>query len=243
MPSTGKDLPQIAIVIPTLNERKTLPSTIASCRQGFNIELLIVDGGSTDGTADIAREAGVRVLTGKRGRGTQLNLGAQKSRSNTLLFLHADTLLPSGFDEEVKKTLSLPGVVLGAFRLRTDFESISMRIVELIVNFRSRFLQMPYGDQAFFVKRKDFINLGGFAEIPLMEDFEFARRARKHGSIRLASSHVITSGRRWKELGVWQTTIWNQLFILGFLLGISPEKIYSRYRQATRDRKSRKISQ
>lgn len=226
--------PKISIIIPALNEEQSLPATIASCHNSPDTEILIVDGGSTDATRTVARESGALLLTSEQGRGIQLNCGARQARSPILLFLHADTVLPPDFERDVITTLSSPEITLGAFKLRTDLDRFSMRIVERIVNIRSRFLHMPYGDQALFIKRQDFFSLGGFAEIPLMEDFEFVRRVKKHGKVALVNNHVLTSGRRWRDLGIWRTTFSNQITVLRYLLGVSPESLASSYRESKR---------
>jgi GT2 family glycosyltransferase len=137
--------------------------------------------------------------------------------------------LPERFDERVRDILARPGVVAGAFRLRIDGSRRAFRFIEWAVNLRSRWLQMPYGDQAIFLRADTFHRLGGFPEIPIMEDFEFMRRLRRHGKIAIASASAITSARRWEKLGPWKTTWINQRIILGYHLGISPETLVQWY--------------
>jgi len=158
-----------------------------------------------------------------------MNAGAAAASGSILLFLHADTRLPPGFDSAVRSALEEPGVVAGAFRLRIGAPGGSLRIIERAVAIRSRVLRMPYGDQGIFVRNETFHELGGFPELPVMEDFEFVRRLRRRGKIRIVSLSAITSGRRWRELGPWRTTWINQKVILGYYLGISPERLAAWY--------------
>lgn len=164
-----------------------------------------------------------------------MNLGALSATGNILLFLHADTRLPQSFDKMVYHALSAPECdkqpVAGAFALSIDAPLQSLRVVEWGVNWRSRWLQMPYGDQAIFIKSSVFHQIGGFPDLPIMEDFELMRRLRQQGRIALISVPVVTSARRWLKLGVWQTTLINQLTIAAYFLGIPPQQIARWYHQ------------
>lgn len=221
----------IAIIIPVLNEAATIGKTLTELQQHSAIEVIAVDGGSTDNTVEIARQIGVKVIAvvGKS-RAAQMNAGAKIARGNILLFLHADTQLPPNFVALVRKTLKQPGVIAGAFELAIAGEAKSLRWIELLVKWRSHLLSLPYGDQAIFITKQAFNKLGGYAELAIMEDFEFVRRAKKQGKIAIAPAAVTTSGRRWQKLGVWQTTLINQLIILGYYSGISPAKLSNFYR-------------
>lgn len=224
----------ISVIIPTLNEANYLPRTFDSLRGAEDIETIVVDGGSCDGTLGIAKHADCRILRTPPSRAGQLNAGAQSASGSILLFLHADTRLPSDFDSAVQTTLNEPGVVGGAFRLRIDAPGRSLRLVERAVGVRSRLLQMPYGDQGIFVNKKTFHELGGIPDLPIMDDFEFVRRLRRRGEIRIASTAVLTSGRRWQQLGAWRTTWVNQKIILGYYLGISPNRLAAWYHGTVR---------
>lgn len=222
----------ISIIIPVLNEAGVIEKTLGQLIQYPALEIIVVDGGSTDNTVAIAqRTAKVKVITviGK-GRAGQMNAGAKLAQSNILLFLHADTQLPDNFVELIKDTLQQTRVIAGAFELAIDGAGQPLRLVELLVKVRSRLFSLPYGDQAIFVTQQAFIKLGGFADLPIMEDFEFVQRAKKTGRIAIAPGAVITSGRRWQKLGVWQTTLINQLIIAGYYCGISPAKLGQFYR-------------
>ena len=216
---------RISIIIPTLNEAEHLSLALESTVRAINVERLVVDGGSTDGTLKLARERGARVLEPGLGRARQMNAGARIAGGQILLFLHADTRLPEGFDERVRDVMTQPGVTAGAFKLRIDGASRSLRIIERAANWRSRRLQLPYGDQAIFVEKNLFHQIGGFPEIPIMEDFELICRLRKRGRIVIAPDPITTSARRWKQLGTWQTTLLNQAIILAYYLGVAPSRI------------------
>lgn len=217
---------KISIVIPVLNEAHQLPNILSI--QATDIEVIVVDGGSQDKTVEIAQSFGAKVLHSDPGRATQMNTGAAIATGEILLFLHADTRLPKGFDRMIRKTL--PSAIAGAFQLKIDATLRGIRLIEWGINGRSRYLQLPYGDQAIFLRTKTFHEIGGFPSLPIMEDFEFVRTLRQLGKIAIVSSPVITSGRRWQKFGVLRTTIVNQIVIFAYLLGVSPRRIQSWYR-------------
>ena len=221
--------PQISIIIPALNEEKTIAKTIDSVNDGFNVEVIVVDGGSSDKTVYEAKSAGAQIIKSQPPRSSQMNKGAEEAKGEILLFLHADTILPSGYELTVRGTLDYPEICAGAFHFKLDEESPSLSRSEKLANFRSEILKMPYGDQGIFLKKSLFDEVGGFPEMPIMEDFEFVRRVRKYGDIFTAPFPAITSDRRWKERGVLKTTTINQLMIVGYYLGISPEKLRKWY--------------
>ena len=219
----------ISIIIPVLNEAEIIQSILNELQQHSQVEVIVVDGGSQDNTVAVAIQTGVKVISvPQKGRAAQMNAGANIARGDILLFLHADTKLPSNFVELVIKTLEPDSVIAGAFELAIDGEAKSLRWIELLVKMRSRLFSLPYGDQAIFVSKRAFINSGGFADLPIMEDFEFIKRIGK--GIAIAPATVTTSGRRWQKLGVWKTTLINQAIIVGYYLGISPTKLSDFYR-------------
>ena len=222
---------RISIIIPSFNEADEIGHAVASALQGRGVEVLVVDGASTDGTIEVARREGARVLQAERGRASQMNAGAQAARGDVLLFLHADTRLPSGFEEPVRASMAGRQVVAGAFRLVIDAPSAALRLIAAGANWRARRLQMPYGDQAIFLSSELFRSLGGYADLPFMEDFEFVRRLRRHGRIELLAEAVRTSPRRWRQVGTWRTTLINQLAIAAYLAGASPARIAGWYRR------------
>lgn len=191
-----------------------------------------MDGGSHDDTVQIAQSLSVKVLTAPNGRARQMNMGAKAATGDILLFLHADTFLPARFDAMVRTALATSrGPVAGAFKLRINAPLWSLRLIETGVNWRSRWLQMPYGDQAIFLKSAIFHAIDGFPELTIMEDFELMCRLRQLGRIVIIPVPVLTSGRRWLRLGVFKTTLINQLVIIAYLLGVPVERIARWYRR------------
>jgi len=216
-----------------------LAATLANIQLALNVEVIVVDGGSQDDTVQIAHSFGAKVLSAPAGRACQMNFGAKAASGDILLFLHADTRLPAKFDAMVAKALfaasksNFPkkAPVAGAFELRIDAPLLSLRLIEIGVNWRSRWLQMPYGDQAIFLKSQVFYDIGGFPDLPIMEDFELMLRLKRLGRIAIIPEPALTSGRRWQKLGVLKTTLINQGAIIAYLLHIPPQQIAWWYRQ------------
>ncbi len=228
---------KLSIIIPVLNEAAIIGALLQDLRSRSQAEIIVVDGGSTDETVAIAKDSGVKVLVTTGGRGRQMNLGAAIAEGNVLLFLHADTQLPPDFETQIGQILissvhtKSHSPTAGAFHLKIDAPLWSLRVIEWGVEMRSRICQLPYGDQALFLSKDVFERMGGFSDLPIMEDFEFVCRLRKSGYIVLAPTAVKTSARRWLRRGAVQTTLMNQGMILGFWLGISPEKLRQWYRR------------
>jgi rSAM/selenodomain-associated transferase 2 len=231
--------PKISIIIPVLNEASTIQETLTRFQNVPEIEVIIVDGGSRDDTVALAKQCSQRVapssefkvISAAAGRASQMNAGAAIATGDILLFLHADTHLPPKFDTLVRQALQNPGTVAGAFELRINADLRGLRLIETIVNVRSRVFSMPYGDQALFLKATTFHDIGGFPDLPIMEDFELMRCLRRQGRIAIAPASVLTSGRRWQTLGVVKTTLINQLIIAGYFLGIPPVHLAHWYRK------------
>ncbi len=219
----------ISVVVPTLNERNNLPRTLAPLlAAGDGLEVIVADGGSDDGTAELARDLGLRVLNCPRGRAVQMNAGAAAAAGEYLLFLHADTLLPPGFDTLVRRTLEHPDISVGAFRLDLDADHPGLRMIERTVWLRCRVMGLPFGDQALFVRAGDFKLIGGFPEIGIMEDYELVRRLGSAGRVEVLDVPVLSSARRWLARGFWRTTWENQLAVLGHKLGVQPARLARR---------------
>jgi rSAM/selenodomain-associated transferase 2/rSAM/selenodomain-associated transferase 1 len=227
----GPQHPAISIVIPTLNEEERLSAALASTKSSSHVEIVVVDGCSSDGTTEIAKNFGVRLLKTTAGRARQANAGGFAARGDVLIFLHGDTQLPRGFESYVLDIMRKPGVVAGAFTLGIDGSELGFRIIEMLANFRSRLLQMPYGDQGIFIKGNVFRDLGGFPDMVIMEDFVLMRQVRKRGKVSIAPVAVKTSARRWRELGILKATLINQAVLLGYFLGNSPDRLARWYRR------------
>lgn len=219
----------ISIIIPTLNEEQNLGRLLDTLQAYQGLEIIVADGGSIDHTLDIARNHGVRVVSSPAGRGCQQNEGAEKSSTDILLFLHCDSRLPDSFPELVHAVLNQPGTAAGSFRLHIDAAGYAYRLIEWGANVRSRLLGLPYGDQALFVRKNTFAEAGGFPDQPLLEDLKLVCRLRRLGKIGIAPAPVTTSARRWQRLGVFRTTLVNQVILAGYLLGIKPEKLARLY--------------
>jgi rSAM/selenodomain-associated transferase 2/rSAM/selenodomain-associated transferase 1 len=222
---------KISIIIPALNEAATIGRTLSRLDGAENLEVIVVDGGSIDKTAESAASRGVKVIRSTPGKAVQMNTGAAAATGDILVFLHADTLLPEGFSHQIAAVLNQDGVAAGAFRLKIDSSDAGIRLIECMANLRSRFLRLPYGDQALFMKKSLFEAIGGFADLPIMEDFILIRRLRRKGKIVTLSDAVITSPRRWLHFGILKAWLVNQIIILAFYLGIAPQRLARWYRR------------
>jgi rSAM/selenodomain-associated transferase 2 len=231
--------PRISIIIPVLNEAGTIQEILTRLQEAKDVEVIVVDGGSRDETLTIALSISkrlalslpIKVISTTAGRANQMNTGAACASGDILLFLHADTRLPARFDTLLLKALQDVGTIAGAFELRIDAQLRGLRLIEKMVKLRSRFLAMPYGDQAIFLKAAVFHEIGGFPNLPIMEDFELILRLKRQGRITILAAPVLTSGRRWQKLGVLKTTLINQLIIVGYFLGVSPTQLADWYRR------------
>ncbi len=232
---------RLSIIIPARNEEHAIGPVLDRLRNGIVWEVIVVDGGSYDRTRDIARHHGATVIQTGASRGRQLNAGAEVATGDTLLFLHADTLLPPGFEEHVFSILARQDTSAGAFCLGIDGCRRALRLIEKTVYYRSKFLQMPYGDQAIFLRAELFHRIGGYPDWPAMEDYALVRRLRRVGRIEIAQAAVLTSARRWLDHGVWRTTLRNQACIAAYRLGISPHRI-ARFRTRRKERGRSRIS-
>lgn len=250
----------VSVVIPVLNEEGFLPTTLShTASLGFD-ELIVVDGGSQDRTREIvlafasapamsrqpsavsvqrsafSRQPNARtpitLLTSPPGRARQMNAGAAASRGDILLFLHADTLLPQEARSAIEDALTDPACVGGRFDVRFDRNQGLSRLISRLMNLRSRRTGIATGDQAIFVRRQVFDQLGGFADIPLMEDVDFSRRLKRAGRIATLRSPVITSFRRWEARGPWRTILlmWTLRFL--YWVGVSPHRLARFYSDA-----------
>ncbi|HYN22967.1 MAG TPA: TIGR04283 family arsenosugar biosynthesis glycosyltransferase [Thermoanaerobaculia bacterium] len=225
---------RLAIIVPTLNEEGTLRRNLPSALSHAD-EVVVSDGGSTDGTIEVARSLGARVVSGPACRGGQLNRGAAAAlatEADALLFLHADSVLPENAGRSVKEAVAA-GAPGGAFLIRFDHDGFVYRLGASVVNLRTRWAFLPLGDQAQFTTRDSFRELGGFREWPILEDVDFAKRMRRRwGRRRLAviASPVVTSSRRFAAQGPLRTVLLNWLLWILFALGASPHRLARLYR-------------
>ena len=220
---------RIAVVVPTLDEAPQIAATLASARAPALAECLVVDGGSDDATVAIARQAGATVLAAPRGRARQMNAGAARASAEVLLFLHADTRLPPGFDAAVLAALADPAVVGGRFDVCFDPNTPLLALIAALMNRRSRLTGIATGDQALFARRAVFEALGGFPDVPLMEDVAFSRALKRRGRIACLRQRVTTSSRRWLADGPLRTVLlmWRLRFL--YWCGVAPAALKRRY--------------
>jgi rSAM/selenodomain-associated transferase 2 len=215
----------ISIIIPTLDERPIIGTAVGHARALGPAEVIVADGGSKDETAGEAGRAGANVVRSRAGRGAQQNAGAAAARGEAFVFLHADTRLPPQALERVEEILADPGVSLGAFRLGFDRDDLGTRFLVFGADLRMRFFRLPYGDQALFLRRETFERLGGFRDLPIMEDSCLVRRAKRLGRVVIAPERVHTSPRRYDRNGLLRNMLMNWGGASLFALGVPPEKL------------------
>ncbi len=218
------------MVIPALDEADTVAGAIASARAP-GAEVVVVDGGSRDGTTARAREAGARVITAPPGRARQLQAGFAATDAEAVIFLHADTWLPPGYADLVRRALAEPAVVGGAFGFRFRESGPALRVVEWGARLRSRWLRLPYGDQALFCRAVVLRRLGGVPQVPIMEDLDLVATLRRHGRFVLLPADATTSARRYLERGVARTVLRNSGALLGRALRLPRERLAAWYRR------------
>ena len=229
LPGWTKKGPYVSVVIHSPNEAVNIEATIKRAMHK-DAEIIVVDGPSIDNMVEIASSDGLRVVTGSRSRAAQQNIGAKAATGRVLLFLHADTLLPTGYINYIFEILMDRKTVAGAFRFKTNLDYPSMKVIEFVANIRSRYLKLPYGDQGLFIQKSVFEAVGGFPEVPVAEDIFLIRRLSRYGRIRIAPAHALTSARRWQALGQFRTTLMNQIILIGCCLGVSPGALASMFR-------------
>jgi len=220
---------RISVIIPILNEAKNIMATLQALLPLSPSELFIVDGGSSDGTRAICRQFNVEVLTAPRGRAAQMNYGARRATGDVLLFLHADTRLPPTAFDDIRNALSDPRCVGGRFDIQLDGDHWMLRVIGAMISLRSRLSKVGTGDQGIFVRREVFQRMGGFPEIPLMEDIALCRALKRLGAVACLRSRVITSARRWESDGVWRTIFRMWLLKSLYLMGVSPARLKKFY--------------
>jgi rSAM/selenodomain-associated transferase 2 len=231
---TPADAPTISIIIPVLREAHQLDSLIDHLNRiadGLPVEIIVVDGSPGGESIKAISRKGVTLLTAPAGRARQMNAGAAAARGDFLLFLHADTRLPSGALRLIAEAFSDNRPVAGAFDLQYGSTRPSIRFVARVACIRSRLTRIPYGDQAQFFRRDHFELLGGFSDIPLMEDVEIMRRIKDRGErIFILPEPVISSARRQEKEGIVFCTLRNWAIVTLYFLGMSPERLVRFYK-------------
>ena len=219
----------ISIIVPVLNEERSIQTTLQSLSQLAPHEIIVVDGGSRDRTCAICAQLPIKFFATERGRAQQMNLGARQASGDVLLFLHADTRLPDSALSDVAAALSDPACVGGRFDVELEGAHWMLKIIAALINYRSRATKIATGDQALFVRRAIFERIGGYDEIPLMEDIAFCRRLKRLGKVACLRSQVVTSGRRWERDGMWRTILKMWTLKLGYLAGVPPARLKQFY--------------
>jgi len=224
--------PTLSIVMPVLNEASGLGAALRALAPftARGVQLIVADGGSSDGTSALALAAGSKVINASRGRALQMNAGAQQADAGVLLFLHADTLLPEDADRLIAQALADGSAVWGRFDVRIAGQSPMLLVVAALMNLRSRWSGIATGDQAIFMTRAAFDAVGGFPAQPLMEDIEISRRLRRLSRPACLRAKVLTSGRRWETRGVWRTVLLMWRLRFAYWRGAAPEHLAELYR-------------
>jgi len=224
-------LSKISIIIPTINEANNLPlllSDLSSIQK--ECEIIIVDCGSEDNTIDIANIYGAKVFISKeRNRGLQLDIGAKNSKGEWLMFLHADTRLTHDWFKKINSFLKENKNSIYYFEFKINHNKIIYRLLEILVNFRSKFFKQPYGDQGLIIHRTNYFKNNGFRKIPLMEDIDFLRRLNKKKDLKQLNLPIFTSSRKWERTNIFVQAIKNWNFRRRWLKGESLKSIYSDY--------------
>ncbi len=212
------------MVIPALDEAERIAEAVGSARAP-DVEVIVVDGGSSDDTAQRARAAGARVIASAPGRARQLEVGARASGGDALLFLHADTCLPEGYAAAVARALAARSVVGGAFRLRFDRRTPALRWIERGARLRAALFGLPYGDQALFVRKDTFEAIGGVPQVPILEDLDLVRAMKRRGRLALLPLDAVTSARRHLAQGPWRTAARHALGALAGFIGVDRARV------------------
>ena len=219
----------ISVIVPVLNEEKAIAATLQALVTLAPYEIIIVDGGSADRTRELAGRFQVKVISSERGRGRQMNRGADEASGDVLLFLHADTRLPASGLNDIKAALSEARYLGGRFDVELAGAHWLLPLLGRLISYRSRISKVATGDQALFVRREVFERMRGFPDMPLLEDVAFCRTLKRLGDVACLRSRVVTSARRWEVDGVWRTIFRMWIIKLLYLAGVSPARLKQFY--------------
>ncbi len=225
---------KISIILPVWNERfiiNDILDRLSAQRSDGGFEVIVVDGSPEGETINAVQKEEVKKVIAEKGRAKQMNKGASLASGEVLLFLHADTVLPDSALRRISSAMEKGDFVGGAFDLGIQSHRPVFRLIENAASLRSRITRMPYGDQAIFVRKEYFDAIGGFREIPLMEDVELMRRIKRSGDkILIIDEKVLTSPRRWEKEGILSCTLRNWILITLYFLGVPPDKLAKFYK-------------
>lgn len=231
---TVQDIPSFSVIIPVYNEAACINSTLTRLKTQSGIDqsqIIVVDASAESSTIKVIEHNDVIAITSPKGRAIQMNAGADIATGGILLFLHADTQLPPGAFETISNALRDSDYVAGAFDLEIDSTSKAIRFIAAAARFKNRLLKTPFGDQAVFFRSNYFKQIGGYKDIPIMEDVEVMRRIKKRSDkIIILKDRVRTSPRRWQNEGIIKCTARNQLIITLYYCGVSPDNLAKLYR-------------
>lgn len=221
---------KLSVIVPTLNEAPAIARTLEAIRAGApDAEIIVVDGNSTDASVEVARPRCNVVIGGSRGRALQMNTGAARASGDALVFVHADTIVPATFARNIEAALANPEVVGGRFDVRLDDNHPLCVLIGALISLRSRISRTATGDQAIFARKEIFESLGGFPDMPICEDLDFARRLKRAGRVVCLRSKVITSARRWRKGGIMRTVLRMWTIRALYLAGVSPVRLARMY--------------
>jgi rSAM/selenodomain-associated transferase 2 len=213
-----------------LNEAGVIARTLEAIRGGApDAEIIVVDGGSIDGSVETAWARCDMLIGAARGRAQQMNAGAARASGDALVFVHADTTVPKTFACDIEGALADAEVVGGRFDVRLDDSHPLWVLIGALISLRSRISRTGTGDQAIFARKKIFDSLGGFPDMPICEDLDFARRLKRAGHVACLRSKVITSARRWRQGGIMRTAMRMWIIRSLYLAGVSPKRLARMY--------------
>ncbi len=218
---------KLSIIIPVLHEQRIINTCIKHLKniqtKNDTIQIIVVDGSPTQDTNQAITDSTVKKLTSKQGRGTQMNTGASLAKHHNLLFLHADVLLPKHAYTHIENALNDPTICAGAFSLSINTTKKILKLIAKLTTLRSRLFKTPYGDQAIFLTKTTYQKIGGYKDIPIMEDLALMQHLRKnHHPVTILKQNVIASPRRWEKEGIIASTLRNQWIKTLYHLGVKP---------------------